>query len=118
MRFEVRFALRFVRRFVRRFLLLGCLGTFAPDLRASERPIAMACLRLVTFLPDRPLRNVPRLRSRIARATFFDAFLPYFLAISAPFDNRVVRTKQHEACQSGDLRYGGVMRRSESPPNT
>jgi hypothetical protein len=26
-------------------------GTFDPDLRASERPIAMACFREVTFLP-------------------------------------------------------------------
>src|SRR5262245_18460435 len=45
------------------------LGTFAPAFRASERPIAIACLRLVTFLPERPERNVPRLRSRIARWT-------------------------------------------------
>jgi hypothetical protein len=74
-------------------------GTFAPDLRASERPIAIACLRLVTFLPERPLRSWPRLRSCIARSTFFDAFLPYFLAISAPSDNRVVRPKQHDPCQ-------------------
>jgi hypothetical protein len=50
-------------------------GTFAPSLRASERPIAIACLRLVTFLPERPLRNVPRLRSRMTFSTFFDAFL-------------------------------------------
>jgi hypothetical protein len=32
-------------------------GTFSPFWRASERPIAIACLRLVTFLPDRPLFN-------------------------------------------------------------
>jgi hypothetical protein len=66
------------------------LGTFAPDRRASDKPIAIACLRLVTFLPDRPLRNFPRLRSRITFATFFDAFLLYFLAMNAPSDNRVV----------------------------
>ena len=54
------------------------LGTFAPDRRASERPIAMACLRLVTLRPDRPLRSVPRFRSRIARATLRCACLPYF----------------------------------------
>ena len=53
-------------------------GTFAPALRASLKPMAIACLRLVTFLPDRPERNVPCLRSRIARSTFFCAFLPYF----------------------------------------
>jgi hypothetical protein len=45
------------------------LGTFAPARRASDRPIAIACLRLVTFLPDRPLRKVQRLRSRIVFST-------------------------------------------------
>jgi hypothetical protein len=45
-------------------------GTFAPAFRASDRPIAIACLRLVTFLPDRPLFSVPVLRSCIARLTF------------------------------------------------
>jgi hypothetical protein len=34
-------------------------GTFAPSFRAFDNPIAIACLRLVTFLPERPLRNVP-----------------------------------------------------------
>src|SRR5262245_20777679 len=52
-------------------------GTFAPDSRASERPMAIACLRLVTRLPERPLFSVPRFRSRIARSTFSPAFLPY-----------------------------------------
>src|SRR5688572_9606078 len=40
-------------------------GTFPPERRASDSPIAIACLRLVTFCPE-PLFNVPRLRSRIA----------------------------------------------------
>lgn len=53
-------------------------GTLPPARRASDKPIAMACLRLVTFFPDRPLLNVPALRSRIARSTFCPAFLPYF----------------------------------------
>jgi hypothetical protein len=44
-------------------------GTLPPARRASDRPIAIACLRLVTFLPDRPLRKVPRLRSRIVFST-------------------------------------------------
>src|SRR5262249_22665077 len=52
-------------------------GTFAPARRASDRPIAIACLRLFTRLPERPLRSVPRLRSCIARLTFCCAFLPY-----------------------------------------
>ena len=56
-------------------------GTFAPLLRASDNPIAIACFLLVTFLPERPLLRVPLLRSCIARSTFSEAFLPY-LAIS------------------------------------
>jgi len=38
-------------------------------------------LRLVTFRPDRPLLNVPALRSFIARSTLADAFLEYFRAM-------------------------------------
>jgi hypothetical protein len=41
----------------------------APARRASDKPIAIACLRLTTFLPDLPLRNVPRLRSVIVFLT-------------------------------------------------
>ena len=61
-----------------RFLLPPFRGTLPPALRASDRPMAMACLRLVTFLPDRPDRKVPRFLSCIARFTFDWAFLPYF----------------------------------------
>ena len=53
-------------------------GTFAPSRRASLRPIAIACLRLLTRLPDRPDFNVPCLRSCIARFTLLCAFFPYF----------------------------------------
>jgi hypothetical protein len=56
-------------------------GTFPPARRASDKPMATACFRLVTFFPDRPLLSVPFLRSCIARLTFCDAFFPY-LAIS------------------------------------
>jgi hypothetical protein len=52
-------------------------GTLPPARRASDNPIAMACLRLVTFFPDPPLRSVPSLRSCIAFLTFACAFLPY-----------------------------------------
>jgi hypothetical protein len=45
-------------------------GTLAPARRASESPMAIACLRLVTFFPERPLFKVPRLRSCIALLTF------------------------------------------------
>jgi hypothetical protein len=59
-------------------------GTLFPALRASESPIAMACLRLFTVLPDLPLLSVPLLRFLIALSTFFAAALPYLLAIAAP----------------------------------
>jgi hypothetical protein len=52
-------------------------GTLAPARRASDKPMAIACLRLFTFLPERPLLSLPRLRSCIARFTFCRDFLPY-----------------------------------------
>ena len=54
-------------------------GTSAPFLRASERPIAITCFLLLTFLPDLPLLSVPALRFFMARPTFFEAPLAYFL---------------------------------------
>src|SRR5205807_9439305 len=56
-------------------------GTFAPARRASDSPMAMACLRLFTFLPELPLLSVPCLRSCITFSTFFDAFLLYLRAM-------------------------------------
>lgn len=55
-------------------------GTFAPFFRASERPIATACLRLFTFppRPDFPRRSVPRFRRPIALFTLLLAPLLYF----------------------------------------
>jgi hypothetical protein len=53
------------------------LGTFPPARRASDRPMAMACLRLFTRLPERPLFSVPRFLLCIARFTFERAFWPY-----------------------------------------
>jgi len=53
-------------------------GTFLPLARASDKPIAIACLRLLTFFFDRPLRSVPALRFFIARSTFSAAPLEYF----------------------------------------
>jgi hypothetical protein len=59
-------------------------GTLAPERRASDKPIAIACLRLLTRLPDLPLRNFPRFISCIARLTLRDAVLPYLAMIDAP----------------------------------
>jgi hypothetical protein len=56
-------------------------GTLPPSARASDKPIAIACLRLVTFLPEPPLFSVPRLRSCIAFSTLSEAFFPYFDAM-------------------------------------
>jgi hypothetical protein len=70
------FALRFFAFFFDAFF-----GTFFPSALASERPIAMACLRLVTFLPDRPLLKVPALRFFITRSTSADAFWEYLRAM-------------------------------------
>src|SRR5580692_3044579 len=55
----------------------GLGGTFSPFLRASERPIAMACLRLVTFSPLRPLLSLPSCISCISRSTCLPAPLLY-----------------------------------------
>ena len=55
-------------------------GTFAPRLRASDKPMAMACFRLVTFLPE-PLLSVPCLRSCMVFCTFDCAVLPYWVAM-------------------------------------
>lgn len=59
-------------------------GTFFPAARASDKPMAIACLRLVTFLPDRPLRRVPAFLSCIAFSTFAPAALLYFVAMITP----------------------------------
>jgi hypothetical protein len=52
-------------------------GTFPPFSRASLSPMAIACLRLLTFLPD-PLFKVPFFLRCIADFTRFEAALPYF----------------------------------------
>jgi hypothetical protein len=58
----------------------GSGGTLPPSRLASDRPMAMACLRLVTFLPE-PLRSFPRFISCIVSSTFSCDFFPYRLAM-------------------------------------
>jgi hypothetical protein len=55
------------------------LGTLAPFFRASESPIAIACLRLFTTppLPPFPERSVPFFSRRTAFSTLLPAALPY-----------------------------------------
>jgi hypothetical protein len=59
-------------------------------LRASDKPIAIACLRLLTLppFPRFPERNVPRFFPRIALPTLFPAALPYFLRLEDFFLDR------------------------------
>jgi hypothetical protein len=60
-------------------------GTFAPFSRASLSPIAIACLRLVTFRPE-PLLSVPFFLRRIVDSTFLDADFPYFAIWCSPLN--------------------------------
>jgi hypothetical protein len=53
------------------------LGTLAPSFLASERPIAIACFLLVTFLPLLPLLSVPSFFSCMARSTLLPASFEY-----------------------------------------
>jgi hypothetical protein len=56
------------------------LGTLAPFFLASDNPMAIACLRLVTLppLPPFPDLRVPFFLRRIADSTRLLAALPYF----------------------------------------
>src|SRR5262245_11931402 len=77
--------LREIRKLICEFRVIGgyfLRGTFAPFLRASESPIAIACFLLFTLLvPFFPDFNVPCFRLRIALLTLFWAALPYFRGI-------------------------------------
>jgi hypothetical protein len=52
-------------------------GTFFPARRASERPMAMACLGFVTFLPLRPDLSCPFFIARISVSTLLPAAEEY-----------------------------------------
>src|SRR5262249_10700762 len=67
-------------------------GTFPPFRRASDNPIAIACLRLLTRRPDRPLLSFPRFILCIAPFTFFFALDPY-RAMATPFARRIGRDR-------------------------
>jgi hypothetical protein len=64
------------------FLLERFFGaTFLPLLRASDRPMAIACFRLFTVLPLRPLLSVPRFRLCIALFTSLEALFDVLRAM-------------------------------------
>jgi hypothetical protein len=76
-------------------------GTLAPARRASLSPIAIACFRLVTFLPD-PERRVPCLRSCITFFTFCCALRPYFAIVTllvAYVQSSVCNGRSAEMCE-------------------
>jgi len=52
-------------------------GTFAPSFLASDKPIAIACFGLETFLPLFPLRSSPRFISCIFSSTSSWDFFEY-----------------------------------------
>lgn len=70
--------------------LFFLVGTFLPLLRASDKPMAIACLRLVTVFPLLPDFNLPRLNACISRFTSLPALLLYLrreLDFLAPDDS-------------------------------
>ena len=78
--------------------------------------MAMACLRLFTFLPEPPERSVPLFISRIAPCTFLPAFLlerrePVFferflVAMARRYSNHRATCRAHdrEAAHTDDRR--------------
>jgi hypothetical protein len=85
-------------------------GTFAPFLRASDSPIAIACFRLVTLppWPDFPRRSVPRFRRRIAPSTLFPAERPYLRPLDFLLDFFVVAMMPPE-CEPTELQPSATM---------
>jgi hypothetical protein len=90
--------LRFLEDFLEE-LLEAFFGTFLPLALASDNPIAIACLRLLTLRPERPLFKVPALRFFIARLTSFDELLEYFRAM-----NLFSRLRENNPCRHGWFR--------------
>src|SRR5207249_910839 len=77
-------------------------GSLAPAFRAFESPIAIACLRLDAFFPDRPLLRVPRFRSCIACLTSCSAFLPYLAILYPPVQTDCKRGSR-ATCQANGV---------------
>src|SRR5262249_20813356 len=90
-------------------------GTFLPFLRASDRPMAIACLRLFTLppWPDLPRLSVPRLRRRMALFTSFDAereYLRAMMSLQADCTRAFARCDNHRDMR----RFRGAGRGDES----
>lgn len=83
--------------------------------------MAIACLREVTFFPERPDLSFPRFISCMARLTFLPAFEPFFFAdlflvpMVLPYSlNRIVKVKRLPAHE----RRHSVSRRQRSRRET
>jgi hypothetical protein len=68
----------------------------APARRASDKPIAIACLRLLTLRPERPLLSLPRFISCIARRTFLPLARPYLRAMIVSLVPHTLRLMQQQ----------------------
>jgi hypothetical protein len=73
--------------------------------------MATACLRLVTFFPDRPLRSVPWFISCMARSTFLALDLEYFLGTAGDSSDRKLQNYKIIVCRPLPRRY---MRKPEA----
>ena len=99
-------------------------GTLLPARRASDKPIAIACLRLLTRLPERPLRSLPRFISRTARRTLLPLARLYLRAIvvtcwfhrdCVPYLRRSLTRSLRNSCRCAIAnRVGWVSRLSDS----
>src|ERR1700722_7826136 len=98
-------------------------GTLAPFFRASDSPIAIACLRLFTVppLPPFPERRVPFFSRRTALSTDFPAAFPYLRLLNflcAPAFFRVAILSSPEVCLGpaiGCPQCGATMRQQRFP---
>src|ERR1039458_2680415 len=104
------------------------LGTLAPLLRASDRPIAIACSRLLTTppFPSFPERNSPRFSRCTAFLTLSLAALPYraisppgFLKLpgNAAMHSRVSSSGQVPQVRRTRYRYANLLSRPEIDSN-
>jgi len=95
------------------------LGTLAPFFLASDRPIAIACLRLFTLppWPDFPRLSVPFFRRRIALSTDRPAPLLYFRLprFAAIWPSAVVETTSSEYDGAGGSAALGAATQSGVP---
>ena len=77
-------------------------GTLAPERLASERPIAIACLRLFTLRPL-PDLSLPRFSLCISFSTDFEAFGLYLRPLDFLFEDDELELRLERADVLRDL---------------